>query len=118
MTKKKKVVCGDCGADMVLRNSKFGKFYGCVNYPKCKGAHGAHPNGHPLGTPADKETRDKRMEAHALFDKQWRESNNMTRAQAYKELQKIMGMNSKQAHIAKFTKEECDFLISYLGGIK
>jgi len=29
--------CDLCGADMVLRIGRYGKFYGCTNYPKCKG---------------------------------------------------------------------------------
>ena len=32
-----KVRCPEDGAPMVLREGRFGKFYGCVNYPKCKG---------------------------------------------------------------------------------
>ena len=28
--------CDLCGSDMVLRQGKFGDFYACVNYPKCK----------------------------------------------------------------------------------
>ena len=28
--------CELCGADMVLRQGKFGNFYACLNYPKCK----------------------------------------------------------------------------------
>jgi len=28
--------CEECGADMVVRNGKFGSFYACSNYPKCK----------------------------------------------------------------------------------
>ena len=28
--------CEKCGADMVLRTGKFGSFYACSNYPKCK----------------------------------------------------------------------------------
>lgn len=28
--------CELCGADMVLRHGKFGEFYACSNYPKCK----------------------------------------------------------------------------------
>jgi len=28
--------CTQCGGDMVLRESKFGKFYGCQRFPKCK----------------------------------------------------------------------------------
>ena len=28
--------CEKCGGDMVLRTGKFGSFYACANYPKCK----------------------------------------------------------------------------------
>lgn len=28
--------CEVCGADMVVRNGRFGSFYACANYPKCK----------------------------------------------------------------------------------
>lgn len=30
------VICPDCGAEMVKRNSRYGEFYGCSNYPTCK----------------------------------------------------------------------------------
>ncbi len=29
--------CPECGAPMTLREGKFGRFWGCSNYPKCKG---------------------------------------------------------------------------------
>ncbi len=29
-------ICPRCGSNLVLRNGKYGKFYGCENYPKCK----------------------------------------------------------------------------------
>ena len=29
-------ICDKCGSPMVLRNSKYGDFYGCSNYPNCK----------------------------------------------------------------------------------
>lgn len=32
---KEEKVCSKCGADMVLRNSKHGVFYGCSRFPKC-----------------------------------------------------------------------------------
>ena len=31
-----KAICPDCGGTLVKRNGKFGEFYGCSNYPKCK----------------------------------------------------------------------------------
>src|SRR5208282_5226656 len=50
--------CGECGSLMVLRKSKkYGTpFYGCSRFPECKGAHGAHTDGRPKGTPGDRKT--------------------------------------------------------------
>ena len=31
------VTCPRCGAKMVLRNGQYGFFYGCPNFPRCKG---------------------------------------------------------------------------------
>ena len=61
--------CPECSADMVLRNSRFGKFYGCSTFPLCKATHGAHPNGKPLGFPANKELKQLRMKAHRELEK-------------------------------------------------
>ena len=30
------MLCDKCGAPMVRRSGKYGAFYGCINYPKCK----------------------------------------------------------------------------------
>lgn len=38
--------CPRCGGELVLRNGKYGPFYGCSNYPECRytkkiyGGHG------------------------------------------------------------------------------
>ena len=31
------VLCPDCGGKMISRKGKFGVFWGCKNYPQCKG---------------------------------------------------------------------------------
>lgn len=33
--------CPRCGGNLVLRNGKYGQFYGCSNYPKCSYTHPA-----------------------------------------------------------------------------
>jgi hypothetical protein len=33
--------CPRCGGALILREGKYGKFYGCSNYPKCKFTHEA-----------------------------------------------------------------------------
>lgn len=30
------LICPKCGGELKLRSGKYGKFYGCVNYPNCK----------------------------------------------------------------------------------
>lgn len=65
--------CPDCGAMLVLRRGRFDLFYGCERYPACRGSHGAHPDGRPLGIPADAATRKARNDAHGYFDRLWRE---------------------------------------------
>lgn len=30
-------LCPECGGQMVPRDGKFGKFWGCKNFPECKG---------------------------------------------------------------------------------
>ena len=92
-----KSACPECGSDMILKNSRYGLFYGCVRYPDCKATHGAHSNsGEPLGVPANEETKRWRIEAHNEFDKLWRKFG-YKRKEAYILLQNIMGMTRKEA---------------------
>lgn len=107
------VLCGECGAQMVLRDSKYGKFYGCIQFPKCKGTHGAHPDGKPLGVPANKETKLARMKAHEAFDAMWKR-RKISRTKGYAWLQKAMGLTADEAHIAKFTKDQCEKLVQII----
>lgn len=127
IAKQHDVTC-TCGAKMILRETSKYKwnngqnrlFYGCSMFPKCKGTHGAHPNGEPLGTPADTKTKAARMVAHASFDLLWKPMKApLTRDEAYLWMQSKLGMTSDQAHIGKFTVEQCESLCkavaAYLG---
>lgn len=38
MKAENRVKCPECGAKMILRNGKFGEFYGCTKFPGCKGS--------------------------------------------------------------------------------
>ena len=29
-------ICPLCGGNLVIRNGRYGKFYGCSNYPRCR----------------------------------------------------------------------------------
>ena len=97
---------------MVLRSSRFGQFYGCSEYPKCDGTHGARPDGTPLGKPADKETRAMRVQAHASFDRLWKgKPALMDRTQAYEWLDDVMGLSKEEGHISRMDKDQCQRLI-------
>lgn len=71
MAETTNIRCPECSGLMRLRNSRFGPFYGCENFPDCRATHGAHPDGRPLGTPANSETKRARIAAHAAFDGLW-----------------------------------------------
>jgi ssDNA-binding Zn-finger/Zn-ribbon topoisomerase 1 len=106
----KPIICPECGAEMVLRGSRFGLFYGCERYPDCKAAHGAHANGKPLGVPANEETKKARIAAHNAFDQLWK-SGKMKRKDAYKWLSKALEMKIEKCHIGAFDAETCERVI-------
>ncbi len=49
------IICDKCGAKMVVRTSKFGKFAACPNFPKCR-------NTKPLNSPAEEKAREEKVE--------------------------------------------------------
>jgi ssDNA-binding Zn-finger/Zn-ribbon topoisomerase 1 len=109
-----KLDCPDCGAPMVLRKTLKHRhadgsarmFYGCSRFPQCATCHGAHPDGSPLGIPADKPTREARMSTHTAFDRLWK-TGRMSRKAAYVLMRELMAMTKGEAHIGRFTVAEC-----------
>jgi hypothetical protein len=116
---KHDVTCPECGAKMVLRTTtkfrypvsgKPRKFYGCSRYPYCKSVHGAHPDGSPLGIPANDETKKKRIEAHdALAGYALR--HGLSTSESYEWLQGQMGMTADECHIGRFDADTCDLVV-------
>jgi ssDNA-binding Zn-finger/Zn-ribbon topoisomerase 1 len=104
------VVCAECGSAMQLRPGRFGSFYGCTRWPECDSTHGAHPDGAPLGIPADAATRHARVLAHDAFDGLWK-TGRMKRRAAYAWLQRAMGLPPERAHIGRFTAGQCTTLV-------
>ena len=110
--------CAECGSPMVLRTSKkykypsggFKKFYGCSAFPKCRGIHGAHPDGKPLGTPADQETRTARHDAHLAMES-WMDRNGYgSNKEAYNRLNEDFGC---EVHIGDLDLSGCQKMITY-----
>lgn len=110
--------CPDCGNRMIFKDYGPGKqFYGCSNFPKCRTTHAAHPDGSPMGWPANKQTRKARLRLHREFDYLW-QSGIMSRKEAYKLLMSITGLKQEDCHIGKFTENQCDVTIKKLQEIK
>lgn len=113
------IFCPECGAKMTLRKTtKFSYknkaprlFYGCSRWPDCSGIHGAHPDGRPLGFPADKPTKEARIRAHEAFDVLWK-TGKYKRGEAYKMLAKLM--EREVVHFGEFDLNECEMAIRLL----
>ncbi len=108
--------CAECGGPMrllrLIENAterQIGLFYGCKRYPDCYCTHSAHPDGRPMGTPANAATRAKRHEAHEAFDQLWKRGGWMTRAAAYRWLAEQFGTD--EAHMGEMSIEECEKVI-------
>lgn len=119
--KQVKIRCPYCRSHAVLRPStavyqsraKPGRhLYVCARYPMCDSYVGAHEGTLlPMGTLANGNLRNKRIQAHRAFNRLW-ESGAMKKWQAYKWMQAKFGLNSDQAHIAMFSELLCDQLIA------
>ena len=55
------IVCDKCGAQMIVKNGRFGKFAACPNYPTCK-------NTKPLTPEADPASDAKKQDAERTAD--------------------------------------------------
>jgi hypothetical protein len=101
---------------LTYRDGRPRKFYGCPNWPACTGTHGAHPDGKPLGTPADDVTKAARIRAHEVFDRLWKgDAAAMSRADAYRLLARLMGRD--EVHFGAFAAAECEEAIRVLAAL-
>lgn len=104
------VKCPECSADMILRNSKYGKFYGCSTFPVCQATHGAHPNGKPLGVPGNTELKLLRMKAHAQLESLFGKWETLTR-KAKNKMYVWLKENTESGHVGMMGKEEVTKLL-------
>lgn len=102
-----------CGAPMRLRYArKFQRFfYGCDRFPQCRGTHGAHSDGRPLGTPATVAVKTLRVQAHNAFDPVWKYGPFPDRSAAYRWLAEELGLTKDQAHIGALDAAQCTRVI-------
>jgi hypothetical protein len=83
----------------------------CSRYPKCERRVAADKKlQYPYRTYADKQLRQKRIEAHKVFNQLW-ERGFVSKSQAYKWTQSRFGLNRDQTHIGMFSEYMCGELI-------
>lgn len=107
--------CPYCGEKAVYMTSKefYGKDYGTSMYV-CKpcdarvGTHGRSERA--LGTMANKELRELRMQCHSQIDPYWK-TRTYSRASVYSRLQEVLGITKDEAHIGLFDEERCRLLL-------
>lgn len=86
--------------------------YLCTN-PCCQASIGVHEGTqHPLGTLADRETKEARKQAHAAFDGIWK-MKYMKRTEAYRWLAGKLDIEPWRCHIGWFDISYCKAVIKF-----
>ena len=101
------VICPVCHSPMGLEKGRYGLYYRCLRYPKCKANHSAFSNGDPMGFPADRKTRQKRIKLHKLLKRVWNDKDLKERKKMYDWLKQ----NSENGHVSLMNWEEVNQVI-------
>ncbi|MFZ1007182.1 MAG: zinc-finger-containing protein [Candidatus Sulfotelmatobacter sp.] len=119
-------ICPYCGSRAILCDAMavYGPAYEgrfnlwvCQNYPQCDsyvGVHANSPYAAPMGSLANPALRKLRKQAGEAFAELWR-SGRMTRSQASRKLEKIMGHRKYHSHIAGYNEDQCLRALMALG---
>lgn len=109
--------CPFCDKEAVWCENKaiygknYGKSYMCWFCKPCRAYVGCHQNTKkPLGTIANKETREWRIKLHAIIDPLWK-SGKQKRSDVYMGLNAIAG---KEFHVGESSVEDCKNMIEKL----
>lgn len=112
--------CRYCHAAVFLLDDKviYGRSYGGKVYlcsrAACLARVGCHKDtDQALGTMAREELRELRKQCHAEFDLLW-QSGRMRRKQAYRWMQRVLGLTRGEAHIGCLDESHCRWLLDTL----
>lgn len=105
--------CPDCGGGMEFRAGTFGPFWGCVQYPACRGTIAAFPDGRLRATPGNAEVRELRRSCHLAFGQRW-QTKAERRAQ-YAWLAEAMRLHPAAWHFRFFDADQCRQALTLLG---
>lgn len=100
-----------------MNSGTWGNVLSCVNYPMCDAYVGMHAGTMtPKGSLANRELRDLRKRAHALFDAYAVEGDIVTRKQAYGIAGQWLGLNP--FHIGEMRSGGCSHFIERFSELK
>ena len=63
------IVCDKCGAQMIVKNGRFGKFAACPNYPTCKNTKPLTPTADPNAEEKSEETKVEAVATDMVCEK-------------------------------------------------
>jgi hypothetical protein len=118
----KEVVCPYCQAragflldsSPVYSGRDYGPLWICGPCGAYVGCHKGTTT--PLGTLANAALRDLRKQAHAALDPFWKDSDGLTRSQAYERLAGALRIPVSQCHVAMFDEDRCKAALGILEG--
>lgn len=110
------VYCPDHKVRLRPRESKFGPFLGCPEWPACSVTAALHPDGSLKSTPADKETKEARRQAHFALDHYWqgektKRERRDRRVAVYRWLRETLRIPADDCHIGFFDRETCEHVV-------
>jgi hypothetical protein len=102
-------ICPYCGkpAELVSEEEWYGRVYDNLGRPRwacrsCDASVGTHPDGSPLGSLANRELRQARMDAKDHLQQLF-----PNRKELYAWLSQQMGLSRRQCHVGMFNLEQC-----------
>lgn len=102
-------------------STRFGMRWICENWDTCGGSVGAHPDGRPLGTVPDEETKILRRQLHSIVDVIWYghkgREKRYKRGSAYRWLANTTRWPIDRAHIGMMDAEQCRYALRCLTSV-
>ncbi len=106
-------ICPYCGktAELVSEETWYGRVYDKLGRPRwvcwsCDASVGTHPDGRPLGSLANKELRQARIEAKNRLEQLFPD-----RRELYAWLSAQMGLSKRKCHVGMFSLEQCQQVV-------
>lgn len=122
----KDVNCGECGSPMKLRRSKEFTYpetglprlyYSCSRFPQCRGTVRANADGSPIGTPANRETKDARSAAYLALE-DFRRGRGWNRSGTLSWLSKRLRIERGGCQVSNFDLPTCKKVLSIVEAAK